>query len=96
MPDTLTVRIVQYLRPDGRSELQETEIDAIHESAYVRMLALGWNLAAEVLTSGAVSITVEDPREGVDRAIRIVRNGPDVPLAIGAVLEEACGLGVAA
>jgi len=55
------------------------------------MLARGWNLVSEVLMTGEVSITVEDPHEETDRAIRIVRNQPDEPQrAIGEVLEEAC------
>jgi hypothetical protein len=86
----MAVRVVQYLRPHGRRSLEETDIDARHEKAYARMLALGWNLAAEVLTGGAVSITVEDRHEEIDRAIRVVANGPGVQRAIEEVLEEAC------
>ncbi len=85
-----TVKVVQYLRPDGRKVEMETDIDVAHRAAYERMRARGWNLAAEVLGMGVISITVEDRLRGVDICIKLARNGPEVPKAIGEVLEEAC------
>jgi len=90
-PSQFTVSVKQYMRPLGRAVPQSTRIPIQFKPAYERMRARGWNLAAEVLTTGEISITVEDPHEETDRAIRIVHNLPNEPQrAIGEVLEEAC------
>ena len=90
MNDTFTVDVLQYMRPDGRRVPMKTEINPAFEAPYRALLHRGWRLAAEHLSDGAVSITVEDNEQ--DFACEIVANGPDVPRAIERCIAEAISL----
>jgi adenosylcobinamide amidohydrolase len=86
----MTVEVTQYLRPDGRKELMHTEIRDSFAAPYHAITGRGWRIAAEVLTTGAVSITVEDDEQ--DFACRISENGPGVQRAIEECIAEAISL----
>ena len=79
------------MRPNGRRVNQSVEIPDTSRSDYEMILSRGWNLAAEVLMSGMVSITVESEEQ--DEAMRVVPNGPNVIDAIQQVLAEAAKSG---
>jgi hypothetical protein len=83
----MTVEVVQYMRPDGRAVLMHTDICDAFEAPYRAIKMRGWRLAAEHLTTGDISITVEDEEQ--DFAAEIVPNGPEVPRAIERVIAEA-------
>ena len=84
----MTVEVTQYLRPDGRQELMHTDISDDCRGAYIAMQERGWRLAAENLTTGEISLTVEDLLCGMDVEIEVVPNGPEVPLAIERILKR--------
>jgi hypothetical protein len=83
----MTVEITQYMRPDGRPVLRSTTISDAFEAPYSVIRMRGWRLAAEHLTTGQISLTVEDDEQ--DYACEITANGPDVPRAIERVLAAA-------
>ncbi len=87
----MEVAVIQYLRPDGRTRNVTTTLpDSLHIE-YLAMLELGYNFAAEELTTGEVSVTIEDRAEGEDIDIRIVPNGPEVQKAMGEMLSALSG-----
>lgn len=88
----MTVQVTQYMRPHGRAVVMETDISDAFEAPYNVIRMRGWNLAAECLTTGMVSITVEDKAVGADVACEVVPNGPEVPLAIERALAKAISL----
>lgn len=88
----MTVEVTQYMRPDGHQVVQFTDIGDEFREAYATMLGRGWNLAAEHLMSGMISLTIEDREEGEDVNIRVVSNGPSVQKAIEEMLQESCSV----
>lgn len=75
------------MMPNGREVLRETDVsDACYEG-YRLMLECGCRLTAEMLTTGEVSCTIEEPDLG-DFDISISPNGPEVPKGIEAMLKD--------
>lgn len=76
------IPFTQYLRPDGKKQL--IFIDRPDEIATVakHVTDKGFRFEAEVLTTGHVSLTVFDPEDEVDIAIKVVPNGPEVVEAV--------------
>jgi len=89
-PDTLrlTIRFTQYLRPDGRTRTVEFVVIGDMATKAEKLLKLGWRFEAEMLTTGEVSLTVEDDEDEC-RAIEIVPNGPEVPKAVDRLVNRA-------
>jgi hypothetical protein len=85
----MTVKVTQYMRPDGRTVVMETDINDAFDAPYRVICMRGWNLAAEHLTTGEISITVEDRAAEEDVVIEVVPNGPEVPRAIERCLAAA-------
>ena len=85
----MTVEITQYMRPDGRAVLMLTDINDAFEAPYRVIQGRGWRLAAEHLTTGEISITLEDLATEEDLAGEVIPNGPEVPRAIERVLAAA-------
>ena len=73
---TFTAYVQQYMMPDGRRVEQSTELPASCNADYYRMCYAGYNLAAEMLSTGQVSLTIENSEKDLD--IEIVANGPGV------------------
>ncbi len=84
----MTVEVMQYKMPDGRQVPTSTNLPDEYRDKYIVMLSKGWRFAAEVLSDGQVSLTIENPREEVDENIRIVENGPNVQVAMIEMLNE--------
>jgi Arc/MetJ family transcription regulator len=68
--------VIQYMLPDGRKSPQQVELDDALAASYERMRKSGYRLAAEVLTTGHVSVTIESDQDDLD--LRVVPNGPRV------------------
>jgi len=81
------VDVVQYMLPNGRKEGRQVEIRDSFEAPYNAITMRGWRVAAECLTTGEVSITVEDDEQ--DFATELVANGPDVPRAVERAIARA-------
>jgi len=77
----MMVRVVQFLRPNGRQQECFTDISERCETSYVDMTRAGGRLTAEELTTGEISLCVEHPEHG-DFDSRVVVNGPPVTRAI--------------
>lgn len=74
----LTLPVIQYLRPSGRTKTLEVEMTNME--AYTKgkkILDAGFRFEAEVLTTGDVSITITDEDEG-DLAIFVSKNDHSV------------------
>jgi hypothetical protein len=84
----MIVQVRQYLRPNGRIENVTTDLSDDLASHYSEMIALGWNFGAEVLTTGNISLTIEDLDKGEDITGRIVSNDPSVQSAMEDMLRE--------
>ena len=83
---TFPVRVVQYMMPDGRKVEQTTDIPVDFIESYADMTERGLRFGAEMLPTGQVSLTVENPTMGTDLDIEIVHNGPEVQIAIVSML----------
>lgn len=83
----MTVAVTQYLMPDGRRQETSTKLLERLRPQYEYMLKRGWNFGAEVLTTGHISVTIEDRKKGEDVEIRVIANGPGVQSAMEEMLE---------
>jgi len=74
------IPFTQYLRPNGRrNEVTIERPKEICDKAW-SIIDEGYRFEAEVLTTGYVSLTISKNSE--DHAIKVINNGPDVPLAV--------------
>ena len=86
----MVVTVIQYMRPNGRTVETSTELPDTMRPFYETMLRRGWHFSAEVLTTGHISLTIEDRVKELDVAGRIVVNGPAVQCALEELLRLAC------
>lgn len=95
MNTVVTVGFTQYMMPNGRkvpvSITLEGPIEL--ESKVQSILDAGLSFGIEMLTTGQISMTIEDIANGMDADIRVCNNGPGVPekvkeLIMGFNLEE--------
>lgn len=91
----MDVAFTQYLRPHG--ERRPVLIDRSPDIATVAagLVTAGCRFDIEVLTTGHVSMTIEqDDAEGETHVLaqRVVPNGPEVPTAVDELVMEANGL----
>lgn len=73
----MKISVIQYIRPNGGT--QESSVDDMPDELVPILKELskcGLRLAAEVLTTGEVSFTIEYPKEAADFDIEIAVNGP--------------------
>ena len=77
----MQVEVTQFLRPHGRREAMTTVVPDACRDGYANMLLEHCRLTAEVLTTGHISLCIEDTVYG-DFDSRLVANGPDVPKAL--------------
>lgn len=91
MPD---IQFTQYLRPNGRKA--EVYIDRPADIADLanRIIERGFRFECEHLTTGHALLTIAGPDDDLD--IEVVRNGPDVPIAVDRMIKRfAAKIGVA-
>jgi hypothetical protein len=81
------IKFTQYLRPDGRkAEVEITRPSEVEEKAH-RLQSLGWTFSTEVLNTGVVALYAE---KGEDKTVtELVTNGPDVPVAVDKLIDDA-------
>lgn len=87
----MSIPFTQYLRPDGRRRQSLIDRPGPIEAAAHRLIAAGYVLEAEVLTTGEVSFTVQ--KKGDDDcpplAHEICPNGPGVEAAVDKLITQA-------
>ena len=74
-----TVKVTQYLLPDGRLRQVTTELPIESKQDYLDMLKADCRLEAEMLRSGLISVTITNKDEDVD--IEVITNGHEVQKA---------------
>lgn len=85
---TMAIEFTQYVRPHGEKRTVHIGRPFDVERKAQGIVESELTFECEVLTDGRVSLTVTNPQEG-DVAIRVVSNGPAVPPAVDALVEEA-------
>jgi hypothetical protein len=80
------ITVTQYLRPHGKQVQANAPISDDYQEQYETMQKCGARLTAEVLTTGEVSITIEDPLTKNDFDNEICANNPEVTKAMEALL----------
>jgi len=83
-----TADVIQYKMPDGRKVPTSTKLPMDSREAYLDMQKHGCNFAAEMLMTGEISVTIEDPKNEVDVDIEVIPNGPDVQKGMVAMLNR--------
>lgn len=81
------IPFTQYMLPNGRQVDTSFPADDLTHEAAQKIIAQGARFAAEVLRTGAVSLTVEYDDD--DIAIEVVPNGPEVLSAIVKLVKDA-------
>lgn len=92
MSGTITeVAFMQYKRPDGRAVQVAIARPPEQVRQGLNLWHAGCELAAEVLTTGEVSFTVERDDDGETQTLahEVVENGPEVPAAVDRLLATA-------
>jgi hypothetical protein len=82
----ITVKLIQFLRPDGRENPVETDLPDCANDDYQDMLAAGCRFEAEMLMTDEVSVTISD--DGSDIDISLTPNGPEVQRGMVAMLSR--------
>lgn len=72
------VPFTQFLLPDGRQRLTSIEVSEEEYAKYEEIRDAGFRMTCELLTTGEVSMCIEDPELG-DLDCVVSANGPDVP-----------------
>ena len=82
------IEFTQYLMPDGRQKkIFISRAPAIEDMAN-RIRAIGLTFEAEMLSTGAISLTVTDLDNEKDIDTELIANGPEVLLAIDRLIER--------
>jgi len=82
------IKFIQYLRPNGRRTETAINLDNAVADKADALVATGYRLECEMLTTGDVSFTIFDPVQDIDVAIEICANGPMVPLTVEKLIME--------
>lgn len=85
---TYKADVIQYLLPDGRTVPVAVELPVSTRTKYEAMEDAGCRFEAEVLTTGAVSVTIFHVQQEIDVDIQIVKNGPTVSSALIEMLQR--------
>jgi len=83
----IIAKFTQYIRPNGREVSIEIEVADDLEDQLHAIRSAGAELTAEVLTTGEVSLTIEEPDCG-DWDCIVVSNGPDVVSAVDSLIRR--------
>ena len=79
--DTAAIPFTQYMRPDGRAVPVSINVSPDVATKARAIIARGLVFECEVLSTGQVSMTITDPKEG-DLDIRVRVNGPGIREAV--------------
>lgn len=89
MDETFEAEVVQFLMPDGRRRDTSTKLPMACRPAVEEMQKAGCRFEAEMLTTGEISVTISNPKEGEDIDISLTPNGPEVQAGMIAMLDRA-------
>ena len=85
----MAVQFTQYLRPHGKRQLIEIDLDEATEKKAQEIKAAGLCFECEVLGDDITcSFTVTDGLRGVDVDIRLATNGPEVPIKVAELINN--------
>lgn len=82
----MKVDVVQFLRPNGREQVGQMELPDSAAAAYEKMIRDGCRFEAEILTTGAVSVTISNHERDLD--ISLTDNGPAIQEGMVKMLER--------
>ena len=86
----MPIPFIQYIRPHGKKQPMEIRRPDAIEVMAQELQAKGYIFGCEDTGRGIISFTVESPHEGEgDIVIKLVRNGPSVPVAVDELVKEA-------
>jgi len=85
--ETFTADVTQFLRPTGRVRACTVDLPLLAKHGYDAMHDAGCRLTAEELTTGEVSLCIEEPGLG-DFDICLTPNGPEVRSNLVAMLSR--------
>lgn len=85
----MSIPFVQYLPPHGRRVSIEIDRPTAIEMQAEEVMARGLRFEAEVLSTGAVSLTVYDPRIDEDVLIELCHNDEQVLEAVDRLVADA-------
>ena len=85
----MSIPFTQFLMPNGRKNLVTIDRPDKVEKQAEALIAANLSLEIEMLTTGEISMTVEDHSEENTVAIRVCHNGPDVPINVDDMIDEA-------
>ena len=80
------IDVVQYTQPTGKRKEVGTNISDDCKENYQDMVKAGFRIAAEILYSKEISLTIENHEKDVD--IEVVGNGPAVQEAIEKMIKR--------
>jgi hypothetical protein len=83
----MTVDVTVFHLPDGRQTQETTDLTDALRPQYDLVLSVGLRFTAEILTTGKVSVTLEEADLG-DYDIRISVNGPAVQAGMAEMLSD--------
>ena len=79
-----TVKVTQYLMPDGRQKQITTRLLKTSEKDYLDMLKAGYYFEIEMLRTGLISVTITKDEDDID--IEVIPNGHEVQEAMAKML----------
>lgn len=80
------IPFTQYVLPDGRQKPVSIEVACDVAEKAASIIASGLRFECEILRTGHVSLTIHDPDEGDDVAIKVLPNGPGITEAVEAMV----------
>lgn len=80
------VQFTQYLPPRGQKKPVSIEMPEAVEAKAAQIIAAGFTFEIETLSTGEVSMTIT--HDDGDVAIRVCKNGPDVPKNVQDMIEK--------
>lgn len=86
----MKVDVTQFLLPNGEQRKRIWELPGVIPEQVEKIRSCGARLTAEVLTTGEVSVCIEDEDIGDDFDIRVIPNGPAVPEATTTMINNFC------
>ena len=83
---TFVAEVTQFFLPNGNAKLMRVDLPVDSEPDYIAMTKAGYHFEAEVLRSGAVSLTISNHDTDFDTAL--VQNGPAVKEVLADMLKR--------
>lgn len=84
----MNIEFTQFFLPNGRREQVTTEVSDDLRDKVDQILENGFRFEIEVLRTGHVSATINDPIGERDAAFSITTNGPEVQAGIEKMIRE--------